>query len=62
MRIPLVVLGLVQALGPILQFLLGYFVFNEPMSLARWIGFLIVWLAVTVFSYDAVKTYRENKN
>jgi len=61
-RIPLVVLGLVQALGPILQFLLGYFVFNEPMSLARWIGFLIVWLAVTVFSYDAVKTYRENKN
>ena len=62
LRIPLVVLGLLQALGPIIQFLLGYFVFNEPMITARWVGFLIVWLAVSVFSYDAVRTYRSNKN
>lgn len=60
-RIPLVVIGLLQALGPILQFTLGYLVFDEPMNLARWIGFLIVWLAVSVFSYDAIKTYRSNK-
>jgi chloramphenicol-sensitive protein RarD len=62
LRIPLVVLGLLQALGPIIQFLLGYFVFDEPMITARWIGFLIVWLAVSVFSYDAVRTYQSNKN
>jgi chloramphenicol-sensitive protein RarD len=62
LRIPLVVLGLLQALGPIIQFLLGYFVFNEPMITARWVGFLIVWLAVSVFSYDAVRTYRSNRN
>ena len=61
-RIPLVVIGLLQALGPILQFLIGYFVFDEPMITARWIGFLIVWLAVSVFSYDAIRTYRINKN
>jgi chloramphenicol-sensitive protein RarD len=60
-RIPLVVIGLLQALGPILQFILGYLVFDEPMSPARWIGFLIVWLAVSVFSYDAIKTYRSNR-
>ena len=60
-RVPLVVLGLLQALGPILQFILGYLVFDEPMNLARWIGFLIVWLAVSVFSYDAIKTYRSNR-
>lgn len=60
-RIPLVVLGLLQALGPILQFILGYLVFDEPMNLARWIGFLIVWLAVSVFSFDAIKTYRSNR-
>jgi len=40
----------------------GYFVFNEPMITARWVGFLIVWLAVSVFSYDAVRTYQSNKN
>jgi len=62
LRIPLVVLGLMQALGPIIQFLIGYFVFHELMSVSRWIGFLIVWLAVSVFSYDAVRTYRSNKN
>jgi chloramphenicol-sensitive protein RarD len=62
LRIPLVVLGLLQALGPIIQFLLGYFVFDEPMITARWVGFLIVWLAVSVFSYDAVRTYQSNKN
>jgi chloramphenicol-sensitive protein RarD len=56
-----VVIGLLQALGPILQFTLGYLVFDEPMSPARWIGFLIVWLAVSVFSYDAIKTYRSNR-
>jgi chloramphenicol-sensitive protein RarD len=62
LRIPLVVLGLLQALGPIIQFLLGYFVFDEPMITARWVGFLIVWLAVSVFSFDAVRTYQSNKN
>ena len=61
-RIPLVVIGLLQALGPILQFLIGYIAFNEPMSTARWTGFMIVWLAVSVFSYDAVKSYQNNKN
>ena len=45
-----------------LLFLIGYFAFNEPMITARWIGFLIVWLAVSVFSYDAVRTYKINKN
>ena len=61
-RIPLVVIGLLQALGPILQFLIGYIAFNEPMSTARWTGFMIVWLAVSVFSYDAIKSYQNNKN
>lgn len=61
-RIPLVVIGLLQALGPILQFLIGYIAFNEPMSSARWTGFMIVWLAVSVFSYDAIKSYQNNKN
>ena len=60
-RIPLVVIGLLQALGPILQFLLGYYAFREPMTSARWFGFYLVWLAVTVFSYDAIKTSRKNK-
>jgi len=60
-RIPLVAIGLLQALGPILQFLLGYYAFKEPMTSARWFGFYLVWLAVIVFSYDAIKTSRKNR-
>ena len=60
-RIPLVAIGLLQALGPILQFLLGYYAFREPMTSARWFGFYLVWLAVIVFSYDAIKTSRKNR-
>lgn len=61
-RIPLVAIGLLQALGPILQFLLGYYAFREPMTSARWIGFYLVWIAVIVFSYDAIKTSRLNRS
>ncbi len=60
-RIPLVAIGLLQALGPILQFLLGYYAFREPMTSARWFGFYLVWFAVIVFSYDAIKTSRKNR-
>ncbi len=58
-RVPLVAIGLLQALGPILQFLIGYFIFHEEMSTARWFGFFLVWMAVSVFSFDAIKTYRK---
>src|SRR3954454_14117408 len=37
-RVPLVVLGLLQYLAPILQFALGVLHFHEDMPLGRWIG------------------------
>lgn len=52
-RLPLSVVGMVQYLGPILQFLIGYFVFGEQMSAGRWIGFGIVWAAVCCLILDA---------
>ena len=54
-RIPLSVLGLMQYLTPVLQFILGILVFDEQMPLERWIGFGIVWLALIVFTIDAVR-------
>ena len=61
-RLPFTTIGLLQYITPTLQFSIGVWVLNEDMPTARWIGFLIVWLAVSVFSYDAVRTYRINKN
>ena len=51
-RLPLVYLGLVQYLAPVLQLLTGVFLLHEPMPLARWIGFGIVWLALIVLTVD----------
>ena len=57
-RVPLVTLGLLQYLAPILQFGLGIFHFHEAMSTGRWIGFGIVWVALAVFTADSLRARR----
>ena len=52
-RVPMTTLGLLQYLAPILQFLLGVTVLGEHMSLVRWAGFGLVWIALVVFTVDA---------
>ena len=54
-RVPLVTLGLLQYLAPILQFALGVVHFHEHMSTGRWVGFGIVWAALIIFTHDAVR-------
>jgi chloramphenicol-sensitive protein RarD len=54
-RIPLSTLGILQYIGPAVQFVLGLLVFEEPMSTARWIGFGLVWIALAVFSMDLLR-------
>jgi chloramphenicol-sensitive protein RarD len=52
-RVPMTTLGLLQYLAPILQFLLGVTVLGEHMSLVRWAGFGLVWIALVVFTVEA---------
>ncbi len=56
--VSMVSLGLLQYLAPILQFGLGVLVFNEDMPPGRWAGFILVWLAVSVFTFEAVNHRR----
>jgi chloramphenicol-sensitive protein RarD len=57
-RVPLSVAGLLQYLTPVLQFLIGWVAYDETMTTARWIGFGLVWLALGVLSYDALRLAR----
>ncbi|GLZ30597.1 putative RarD protein [Lentzea sp. NBRC 105346] len=57
-RVPLATMGMLQYLAPILQFAWGVFVMHEPMPASRWIGFGLVWLALLVFTLDAVRNSR----
>ena len=57
-RVPMVTLGLLQYLAPILQFLLGVLWFQEDMSTGRWIGFALVWVALAIFTFESIRHRR----
>jgi chloramphenicol-sensitive protein RarD len=57
-RVPLVTLGLLQYLAPILQFALGVVYFHEDMPTGRWIGFALVWVALAIFTVDSLRHRR----
>ena len=57
-RIPLSTVGLLQYLTPLMQLAIGVFVYDEPMPPARLAGFVIVWVALAVFSVDSLRHAR----
>jgi chloramphenicol-sensitive protein RarD len=61
-RIPLYGIGMLQYVGPILQFALGVFWFHEPMPAARWVGFGLVWLALAAFTVEGLLYIRRQRS
>ena len=57
-RVPLVTLGLLQYLAPVLQFVLGVVYFHEDMPPGRWLGFTLVWIALVIFTVEAINHRR----
>lgn len=60
-RVPLSTLGLLQYLAPVFQFILGIVYFHEAMPPERWAGFGLVWLALTLLTWDALRTSRRTR-
>ncbi|MFD2026591.1 EamA family transporter RarD [Promicromonospora aerolata] len=58
-RLPLSVVGMLQYLTPALQFLVGLLVFGEHMPPARWIGFILIWVALVLLTTDGVHQSRK---
>jgi chloramphenicol-sensitive protein RarD len=56
--IPLSILGILQYIAPTVQFLLGIFLYQEPFSLTRLVGFAIIWLALLIFSLEGFLNHR----
>ncbi len=57
-RLSMATLGIVQYLGPTIQFLLGVSVFGEPFSGARFVGFAGIWLALVIYTLDGWRISR----
>jgi chloramphenicol-sensitive protein RarD len=51
-------LGFVQFLAPTLVFLLGLFVFHEPLRPVQLISFVMIWAAIAVFCWDLLSARR----
>ncbi len=53
-RVTLATLGLLQYLGPSIQFLLGVYLYHEPFAPVRGVGFALIWTALVVYSIEGL--------
>jgi chloramphenicol-sensitive protein RarD len=60
-RVPMTTLGLLQYLAPVLQFLLGVTFLDEKMTTMRWAGFILVWIALAIFTLESIRHQRRLK-
>lgn len=60
-RVPLVTIGLLQFITPVLQLLCGVLLLGETMEASRWIGFGIVWVALLVLMVDSIRSVRTRR-
>jgi chloramphenicol-sensitive protein RarD len=49
-RIPFSTMGVIQFIGPSLQFVCGLVVFKEPFGSARAAGFALIWIALLIYA------------
>ena len=54
-------LGFVQYLAPSIGFMLGVFVYDEPLSTTKLACFMLIWVSIAIFCVDALRTYRAAK-
>jgi len=48
--------GMIFYITPSLQFILGYFYYNEDFSLTKFVSFIIIWIAVIIYLKDLYET------
>ena len=53
-KLPYSLMGMLQFIGPSLQFLLGYFLFEEPVTQAGWIALGFIWGGVGLYLADRI--------
>jgi chloramphenicol-sensitive protein RarD len=58
-RVSMVAIGLMQYLAPTVQLLLGVWFFREPFGGPRQLAFALIWVALALFSGEALWRYRK---
>jgi chloramphenicol-sensitive protein RarD len=58
-NIRLSTLGMLQFIGPTLQFFIGWKMYGEPMTSVRLASFGLIWLAIALYAADAMRRRRK---
>jgi chloramphenicol-sensitive protein RarD len=61
-RLPYSTIGLLQYITPTIQFSIGVWINHEEMPPARWIGFIVIWLALATLGTDLMRSSRAIDN
>jgi chloramphenicol-sensitive protein RarD len=56
-RVPMTMLGFLQYIAPTVGLLLAVFLFHEPFGRVQLVSFGCIWLALAIFSADALRRY-----
>lgn len=60
-RMSYTALGFVQYMSPSIVFLLGVFVYDEPLKPMQLLCFMFIWASILIFSHDVLKRHRASK-
>lgn len=52
-RIPFTTLGVLQYISPTLQLLMGVWLFHEPLPGVRLFGFVLIWIALVLYTLES---------
>lgn len=61
-RIPMATLGVLQYIGPSIQFAIGVWLFHEPFAGPRLIGFALIWVALVLYTAEGWLFIRRRPN
>ena len=57
-QLPLTTIGMLQYITPTMQMLWALFITQEYLSPARWLGYIIIWVAVAIYLSDLLAQRR----
>jgi len=58
-RIPLTTVGFLQYIAPTIQLIVGITILGETLTTERLFGFVIVWIALSLYSYDSYRAKKQ---
>lgn len=59
-RVPLATMGILQYIGPTMQFFIGAVILKEPFDKWRLLGFSFVWIGLALYMFDTVSRSQKN--